>query len=184
MSRVCPWWLGYLLASPIRKLVQDPEQILSPYVAEGMIAVDIGCGMGYFSIPMAKLVGNRGKVICVDLQEKMLASLKRRAAKAGVLEQIEMQRAAANSLRLEDRAGAANFVLTFAVVHEVPDQARLFSEISAALKTGAKLLVAEPKGHVSEKGFAATLSIAQANGLAVAATPPIRHSHSALLAKA
>jgi ubiquinone/menaquinone biosynthesis C-methylase UbiE len=183
MGRVCPWWLGYLLANPIRKLIQHPERILSAYVTDGMTAVDIGCGMGYFSIPMAKLVGSRGKVICFDLQAKMLASLKRRAKRAGVLERITIRLSAANSLQLEDRAGEADFVLAFAVVHEIPDHARLFSEIRTVLKTGAKLLVSEPKGHVSEQAFAATMSIAQANGLEISATPMIRHSHSALLIK-
>jgi ubiquinone/menaquinone biosynthesis C-methylase UbiE len=183
MGGICPWWLGYLLASPIRKWILDPERILSPYLAKGMTAVDIGCGMGYFSIPMANLVGSGGKVICVDLQEKMLASLKRRAKKAGVLDRIEIRLAAANSLRLEDRARAADFAQAFAVVHEVPDHVRLFDEISAVLKTGAKLLIAEPRGHVSEQAFAATMSIAQERGLEIAAIPEIWHSRSALLIK-
>lgn len=64
---VCPWWVGYLLTSPIRKWFQDPQQILRPFVTEGMIALDIGPGMGFFTLPMARLVGRRGKVIAVDL---------------------------------------------------------------------------------------------------------------------
>ena len=74
-DRVCPWWLGYLLASPIRKLVYDPRSILGAYVKPGMTALDIGCAMGFFSLPLARLAGPRGKIICVDLQEKMLQLL-------------------------------------------------------------------------------------------------------------
>ena len=50
-DRVCPWWLGYFLASPIRKLVHDPRSILEAYVKSGMTALDIGCAMGFFSLP-------------------------------------------------------------------------------------------------------------------------------------
>ncbi len=184
MGRVCPWWLGYLLASPIRKLAQDPDKILRPYFTDGMTAVDIGCGMGFFSIPMAKLAGKTGRVIGVDLQERMLKSLRKRARKAGVLERIEVRQAGTNSLNLQDRTGAADFVLAFAVVHEIPDPDRLFSEINAALKSGGKLLVSEPKGHVTEPMFAATKSTAQAHGFEIAATPKIWRSHSTLFKKA
>jgi ubiquinone/menaquinone biosynthesis C-methylase UbiE len=183
MGRVCPWWLGYLLASPVRKLIHDPAKIMSPYVKMGMVAVDIGSGMGYFSIPMAKLVGREGKVICVDLQAKMLSSLRKRAKNAGVLESIEIRQATPDSLLLGDIADTADFVLTFAVVHEIPDQARLFSEIYAVLKSGGQLLISEPRGHVTEQQFVATKFIAEANGFEAVATPGIRRTHSALLRK-
>ena len=86
---VCPAWLGYFLASPIRKLIHPPQTILTPYVREGMTVLDIGCGMGFFSIPLAQMVGAAGKVICVDMQEKMLKRLEKRAQKAGVSARIE-----------------------------------------------------------------------------------------------
>ena len=71
-ERVCPLWVGYLLASPIRKLLQNPKKILSPYIEEDMKVLDIGCAMGFFSIPLARLIGSNGKVICVDMQKKMI----------------------------------------------------------------------------------------------------------------
>jgi len=49
-KRVCPVWVGYLLASPIRKLFQNPQRILSPYVENGMKVLDVGCAMGFFKI--------------------------------------------------------------------------------------------------------------------------------------
>jgi predicted methyltransferase len=85
--RVCPWWIGYLLASPLRRWFgQDPAKILSPYVREAMTVLEPGPGMGFFTIPLARLVGPSGRVVTVDLQPKMIESLKRRASKAGVLE--------------------------------------------------------------------------------------------------
>jgi hypothetical protein len=43
---VCPWWLGYLLASPLRRLQYEPANILAPYVREGMTVLEYGPGMG------------------------------------------------------------------------------------------------------------------------------------------
>jgi 2-polyprenyl-3-methyl-5-hydroxy-6-metoxy-1,4-benzoquinol methylase len=61
--RDCPWWLGYLLASPLRRLLQRPEEILRPYVSEDMHALGVGCGMGFFSLPLARFGCISGKVV-------------------------------------------------------------------------------------------------------------------------
>ena len=79
--RVCPWWLGYFLVSPLRRLVEDPEKIVGPYVSEGMTVLEPGPGMGFFTLEMARRVGSSGRIIAVDLQPRMIASLKRRAAR-------------------------------------------------------------------------------------------------------
>ncbi|MEA1968069.1 MAG: hypothetical protein U9N77_07605 [Thermodesulfobacteriota bacterium] len=63
-------WVGHLLASPIRKLLQNPEKILSPHIKPGMTVLDIGCAMVFFSLPMAWMTGPDGKVVCMDIQEK------------------------------------------------------------------------------------------------------------------
>jgi len=78
---VCPWWMGYLLANPVRRLFQNPEKILAPYINKGDKILEIGPGMGFFSIPMASMTGEKGKVYCVDLQPKMLAVLEKRGKK-------------------------------------------------------------------------------------------------------
>lgn len=71
-KHICPWWLAYTFDNPLRRYFHDPQAILMPYLREGMTAIDLGCGMGYFSRAMAKIVGDAGKVISVDLQTKML----------------------------------------------------------------------------------------------------------------
>jgi ubiquinone/menaquinone biosynthesis C-methylase UbiE len=181
--RVCPFWIGYLLLMPIRKLWQDPEKILSAYVQEGMTVLDVGSAMGYFSIPLARMVGPRGKVICVDMQEKMLSVLRKRAAKAAVSDRIEIHPCDQNSLQLEKFAESLDFALAFAVVHEVPDSRKLFRQIAAVLKPHARLLVAEPRGHVKDKNFVDMLCIAGQSGFQVAGEPRIARSHTALLEK-
>ena len=182
--RVCPWWIGYILASPVRKLLHNPCRILAPYVKEGMTVLDFGSAMGFFSIPLAQMVGPAGKVICIDLQAKMIARLKKRAQKAGVAARMETRLCTQDSLGLEPLAGTIDFALLFAVVHEVPARESLFAGLASALKARANLLVAEPRGHVSAEDFARTLSVAKAQGFVEAGTPQIARSHSALLGRA
>lgn len=180
-ERVCPWWIGYLLASPVRRLAQKPEQILAPWVREGMTALDAGCAMGFFSLPLAQLVGEKGRVVCVDLQERMLRSLARRARRAGLEDRIETRPCSPTSLGLEDLAGEIDFALAFAVVHETPDAASFLTQIGDGLAPGGRLLIAEPSGHVSASAFRTTVATAQAQGLAEVDRPAIRMSRSSLL---
>ena len=81
-GHVCPWWLAYTFDNPVRRLVHPPGKILGDYVREGMTVVDVGAGFGHFSIGMARLVGDAGKVVAADLQEKMLEKTLSRARRA------------------------------------------------------------------------------------------------------
>lgn len=178
-----PWWLGYLLLSPLRRLRQDPAHILAPYVREGMTVLEPGPGMGYFTLELARRVGPAGRVVAVDLQPRMLAALRRRAERAGLGARIEVRRATGSDLGVADLAGRVGFVLAFALVHEVPDAGAFFAQAAAALEPGGRLLLAEPTGHVSGEEFAETLAAAAARGLAPAGAPAIRGSRTALLVK-
>lgn len=180
---VCPFWVGYLLASPLRKLLQNPDKILEPYINEAMTVADIGCAMGFFSLPLAKMVGANGKVICVDVQEKMIRKLEKRAHKAGLSGRIETIVCNNDSIGLDDFKGKIDFALAFAIVHEVPDSARFFSEICDSMKPVGNLLVAEPKMHVSETDFERTVSIARHNGFEVTNRPQINHSRAVVFQK-
>ena len=182
-QHICPWWIGYLLASPLRRLGQNPIKILAPYIKSGMIALDVGCGMGFFSLDMARLAGDNGKVICVDVQEKMIASLMKRATKAGLQNRINNRLCSHNSLNLEDVENGVDFALAFAIVHEVPDAKSFFQQIYSALKSNGLLLFSEPTGHVSEIKFQKTLDIAQGVGFKPSETLDIKRSRSTLLKK-
>ena len=182
-KHVCPWYIGYVLASPLRRLFQSPEKIVSPYVKRGMNVLEVGPGMGFFSLPMARLVGDAGRIFTVDLQEKMLQNLKRRAVKANLLGRIETRLCNEYSLQISDLADSIDFALAFAVVHEVLDQKHLFKEMSNSLKKGGLFLISEPKGHVTKEEFEDTLSIAQSYGMEKMDSPGIRRSYSAVMKK-
>jgi ubiquinone/menaquinone biosynthesis C-methylase UbiE len=178
---VCPWWLGYFLASPLRRLGQDPRKVLGPHVAPGMTVLDVGCAMGFFTLDAARMVGPSGRVVAVDLQPRMIASLERRAQRAGLADRIETRVCPGNSLGLEDLTGRVDFALAFAMVHEVPDQPRLMAELRSVLRESGRLLVAEPSGHVTEDEFRTSIGLAEQAGFAVLDRPAIRRSRSVVL---
>ncbi len=179
-SHVCPWWGGYFIDNPLRLLLHKPARILAPDVRPGMTALDFGCGMGLFSIALARLVGPEGRVISADLQPRMLDVLRKRAARAGVGDRIETHLCQPCAIGLGQ---AIDFALAFYSVHEVPDPARLVAEVFAALRPGGRLLVAEPIGHVCARDFAATIVLVEQAGFAVVERPLVRLSHAAVFAK-
>jgi len=182
-QHICPPWVGYFLASPLRRLVHKPEQILAGLVTPGMMALDVGPGMGFFTLPMARMVGPNGKVVCVDVQDAMLRSLRKRAEAARLADRIITRVCPPTSLGLEDFAGRVDFALAFAVVHEMPDVSNFFAEAVQALKPDAQCLVAEPKKHVSAQGFEESLQAARQVGLIVAGRPDVRQCNATLLRK-
>ena len=179
----CPWWLGYLLACPLRRWAQDPAKILAPYVHEGATVLEPGPGMGFFTLPLARLVGATGRVVAVDVEPRMLDALRRRARKAGLLERVEIRLAQMGSLGLTDLAGQVDFALAFAVLHEMPSAVSFFTEAGRTLKPDGRLLLAEPTGHVSAPQFEAELAAAAEAGLQLEDRPSIRRSRTALLRK-
>ncbi|HLK64977.1 MAG TPA: methyltransferase domain-containing protein [Bryobacteraceae bacterium] len=158
--RVCPWWIGYMLASPVRRLFNNPARLLGAHVRPGMTVLEPGPGMGFFTLELARLVGDTGRVIAVDIQARMLAGLRRRAARAGLLDRVEARQALPDSLGLTDLAAMVDFTLAYAVVHELPAAASFFREVARASKLGARLLLVEPKGHVSLSLFGGELRAA------------------------
>jgi ubiquinone/menaquinone biosynthesis C-methylase UbiE len=181
-QHICPWWLGYTFLLPIRKYQHDPQKILGLHIKPGMVVMDYGCAMGYFSIPLARMTGPQGKVYCVDIQEKMLAKLQKRAVKYNVSDVIKPLQVGKdyNPVELKEKL---DFVLLFFVVHEVPNKEQLFIDIYTMLKPGGKILFAEPKGHVKPKDFEKTLQFAKAAGFTVSEEKPLEKGLSAFLMK-
>jgi SAM-dependent methyltransferase len=180
---ICPWYLGYFLASPVRRLLEKPEAILAPYVKPGMTVLEPGCGMGFFSLPLARLVGPGGKVVCVDLQQKMIDGLARRARRARVLDRIETAVCRPDDLGVAAWSDAIDLAVAIHVVHEIPDAGRFLRQIHESLRPGGALVIIEPKGHVTAEQFAKTIALAEAAGFGRDLEAPVAKPLQATLRK-
>lgn len=181
-NRVCPLELASSLDNKIRKWLQNPQKILAPYVKEGMTALDIGCGPGFFSIEMAKMVGRNGKIISADLQEGMLKKLAKKIKGTELKERITLVKCAKDKINISEKV---DFILAFYMVHEVPDKNTFFKELQSALNDKGEFLLVEPKlFHVSQKEFELTTGIAENNGFKIHQGPKLPFSRSAILRNA
>jgi ubiquinone/menaquinone biosynthesis C-methylase UbiE len=159
--RTCPWWFTRTFDNPLRRLVHDSRKMLEPYVVPGSRVADVGCGMGYFTVAMAELVGPSGHVQAVDLQPQQLRVAERRCRRGKVADRVRFVEASASSLGL---TGPVDFVLAFWMVHEVDDRAGFFEQLRMVTEPGARVLVAEPVFHVARDEVEAELALARAHG--------------------
>jgi len=177
-NRICPVEKAGVLDFAFRRLLQNPGKILRPYVNEGMTALDLGCGPGFFTQEMARLVGSSGKVIAADLQQGMLDIVKAKLRNTAWADRIEFHQCLPDGIGL---AKKCDFVLVFYMLHEVPDQARFLAEIHSMLKPGGRVLLAEPKWHVTPKEFLYAVAVMEQAGFMVLERPDIRFSRTVVL---
>jgi ubiquinone/menaquinone biosynthesis C-methylase UbiE len=180
-KHVCPVERAGGLDNKVRRLLQNPQRILGNYVKEGMTALDLGCGPGFFSVEMAKMVGESGMVIAVDLQEGMLQKLKDKIQGTEIEKRIKLYKCEEDTIGVSENV---DFVLAFYMVHEVPDQKKFFEEIKSILKPDGKALIVEPKlFHVSKRAFKESMMKAREIGLEPVEKPRLFLSRAVILEK-
>lgn len=178
-KRVCPVPCAGILDNPIRRWVQNPQKILNPYIKEGITVLDLGCGPGFFSIEIAKMVGKSGRVIAADLQEGMLQKLRDKIQGTEAEKRITLHKCEKNRIGVSENV---DFVLAFYVVHELPNQDEFLSEIKSILKLSGQLLIVEPRlFHVSKKAFEEAIRRAREIGFQPIEKPRVFLSWTALL---
>lgn len=155
-THTCPWWLAYTFDNRLRRWLLNPERLFAGLVGPGDTALDIGCGMGVNTLGLARLVGPGGRVTGIDIQERMLGITARRAAAAGLGDVVVTRKAKGGAFGLEEPVDLA---VCFWMAHEVGDQAAFFAHVRAALKTGGRLFLAEPKAHVGRAAFTRTMDL-------------------------
>ena len=179
-NRLCPVERAGSLDNRIRRWVQNPEKILGGYIEKGMTVLDVGCGPGFFSIDMARMVGESGRVIAADLQEGMLEKLRGKIKGTELEERIRLHKCEEYGIGVSENV---DFVLLFYVVHEVPNKEEFFNEIVNILNPNGQILIIEPPFHVSKAAFEETVRKAREAGLTEAERPKVFLSKTAILKK-
>lgn len=184
VAKIFSRWIDHFVgAGPLRPLFQNPRRILHDYVEPGMTVLDIGCGTGFFSLEMARMVGSNGWVICVDLQAEMIKSLEKRAAKAGLLKRIDTRVCSDQNLEIDNLTNQVDFALAFYVVHHARDASGLISQVHGALKPGGIFLIVEPRHHASVKECEATGTKTQQAGFSFVKNPKLIRDWAAMFVK-
>jgi ubiquinone/menaquinone biosynthesis C-methylase UbiE len=176
-TRVCPASHAGFLSTSLRRLIQKPEKILDGLVMPGQTAADIGCGPGFFTLPLVKMVGRNGTVIAADVQAEMLDRLRTRAAQLKISNTIKYHLCEPDQIGIAEKL---DFILAFYMVHEVPSPDAFFRESRAMVNPGGQLLYVEPKFHVSRSGFQAMVELAQTAGWSPERYPKIFLSRAVL----
>ncbi|WP_413831289.1 class I SAM-dependent methyltransferase [Desulfobacula sp.] len=178
--RICPVEMAGSLDLKIRRWVQNPKKILKHYIQEGMHVLELGCGPGFFTIDIAQMIGKKGKVIAVDLQEGMLQKVRDKIKGTKLEKRIILHKCDENKIGISKKV---DFILLFYMVHEVRDKESLFTEIESILKPNGKILIVEPPFHVSKKAFEDTIKKASEAGFTFVGKPKIFLSKTAVLKK-
>jgi ubiquinone/menaquinone biosynthesis C-methylase UbiE len=178
--RVCPVERAGMLDVGLRRLLQSPKKILSPHVRDGMSVLDLGCGPGFFTAEMARLAGMKGRVVAADLQPGMLDKAREKIAAAASTSVVRFHLCRADALGL-DPAEKFDFILVFYMLHEVPDPAGFLREIKSLLAPDGRVLLAEPRWHVTRSKFREAIGLMEQAGFFVLAEPAIRFSRTVLL---
>ncbi len=159
---VCPVELAGGLDNGIRRWLQNPNKILAPYIRSGMTVLDLGCGPGFFTIEMGRMLYDSGKVIAADLQQGMLDKVAAKIKSSELENTIQLHKCQDDRIGLAEKV---DFILAFFMVHEVPDHDKLFAEVKTLLKPGGRMLIIEPNFHVSKESFNNMMEIINKYGL-------------------
>jgi ubiquinone/menaquinone biosynthesis C-methylase UbiE len=179
-KHVCPAEFAGGLDNSLRKLLQNPQKILKPFIKVGMTVLDVGCGPGFFSVEIAKMLNDSGKVIAADIQDKMLNRIRQKINGTALEQNIELHKSDYERIGVTEKV---DFVLAFWMVHEVRNQKMFFEELTSILKPNGLILIIEPKIHVAKKVFRTMVDMLKESGFTIVETPKVFFSRAIVLTR-
>lgn len=151
-SLPCPAALGWILESGLRERLAPTAAILEFMgVRPGLRVLEVGPGVGYMTVPVARRLGPEGHLVAIELQEEMARRTRERVAAAG-LENVEVRVGDITSVELEPAAYDLAFLVT--VLGEIPDRDRAIARLRDALKPGGILSFTEVLGDPHYQRYA------------------------------
>ena len=135
------------LDNPKRRQTMPPEETLRKFnISDKGTLLDIGCGIGYFTIPAASIL-NQGKVIGLDIMSEIIDIAKERATS---ISNIEFRKSEEYSFPIED--ASVDYVFISNVIHEIEDKPRYLKEIKRVLKRQGFLCIIDWEKKETEMG--------------------------------
>ncbi|HHD11970.1 MAG TPA: methyltransferase domain-containing protein [Deltaproteobacteria bacterium] len=127
----------------------------------GMTVADVGCGPGFFTVPASNIVGRKGLVYAIDVQEEMIRILKRRTRRKNIVPLLSKEH------RIPLDARTVDFALLAYVLHEAEDKFKFLKEVKRIMKKGARIVVLDWKKKREKEGppFAERLALKDARRL-------------------
>jgi ubiquinone/menaquinone biosynthesis C-methylase UbiE len=156
-KRLMPVRQSWELDNRFRSLVLNPKKVLKGRIKEGMVVLEFGCGPGFFTPEIARMVGKSGKVVAADLQEGMLQKVMTKIEKSGLEGRLVLHKCEENRIGF---TGKVDLVLAFDMMHEVADKKRILSEMKSLLKPDGRLYIIEQLWHPPKKDFEETVNTA------------------------
>jgi len=179
-KHTCPAWGAIGLDNVFRKWMHNPQKILKPYVKAGMTVLDVGCGPGFFSVEIAKILNGTGKVIAADVQKAMLDKVWKKIRGTTLEQTVHLHKSDFESIGVVEKV---DFVLAFWMVHEVRNQKKFLDELTSILKPNGLIFIIEPKGHVSKTEFDKEVDLIQEKGFFIVESPKVFFSRAVVLTK-
>jgi ubiquinone/menaquinone biosynthesis C-methylase UbiE len=141
-----------------RKMLPPSDTLIKLGLKKDDIVADIGCGIGYFSIPAYEIVGERGKVFAVDILSEMLKEVGEKLKEKNI-SNVQCVKINGSNLNIEDEI--MTYVFMCNVLHEVDNPKMLLNEIMRVMKSEANIVIVEwekvdskigpPVGHRLDK---------------------------------
>jgi ubiquinone/menaquinone biosynthesis C-methylase UbiE len=175
---ICPSELAGGLDNSFRRLLHNPQKILRPFIKEEMTILDVGCGPGFFSVEMAKMLNGTGKLIAADVQEGMLDKIRKKIKGTDLEQRIELHKSDYDNIGVAEKV---DFVLAFWMVHEVRNQKKFFEELMSILKPNGLIFIIEPKIHVPQKAFTAMVNMLKESGFTIIESSKVFFSRTIVL---
>jgi ubiquinone/menaquinone biosynthesis C-methylase UbiE len=138
----CPAEVAWLveIENPLARAIRSEEVVRQLAPRPGARVIDIGCGPGRVTIPLARAVGPGGEIIALDIQAAMLAKIAQKAEHERIAN-IRLMQSDVRSARIDP--GSLDAAVMVTALGEIPEAARVLPWIFSALKPGGRLLVAE-----------------------------------------
>lgn len=166
------------LESRLRLFLQNPRKILKKYIRSGMTVLDLGCGTGYFTLEIAKLLNNNGKVIASDVQYGMLEVLQQKLRNSELQRQIEIHKSEENTLCLTEKV---DFILAFYSFHEMKNIDSIIRDLTRIVKPETMIFISEQKFHVSKNMFNKIIEKMENSGFEICERPVIFFSRAVIM---